>query len=184
MITKKDIIHDSNKLLREKSKDVELPLSDNDAKLLDDMMEYLILSQDEEKAKEYDLQPGVGLAAPQLGVLKKMFVVYTTDEKDNLHQYALVNPKIISTSVTKAYLEAGEGCLSVPENHEGYAKRYQKIKIKAYDHISKKENTLSLKGFVAIVVQHEYDHLFGILYYDRINKSNPFEKKDGEVSIM
>ena len=183
MITKNDIISDSNKILRKKSEDVKLPLSFEDAKLLDDMMEYIVNSQDEEKAKEYDLQPGVGLAAPQLGILKKMFVIYTIDEKEKLHQYALVNPKIISTSVTKAYLEAGEGCLSVPTSHEGYAHRYLKVKIKAYDHISKKDVVLSLKGYVAIVAQHEYDHLFGVLYYDRINKNNPFEKVDGEVSI-
>lgn len=183
MITKKDILDDSHKLLREKSEDVKLPLSEKDAKLLDDMMEYLIMSQDAEKAKEYDLNPGVGMAAPQVGVLKKMFVVYTTDENGNLHQYALVNPKIISTSVTKAYLEGGEGCLSVPVSHEGYVKRYNKVKIKAFDHISNKDVLLSLKGYVAIVVQHEYDHLFGILYYDRINKNDPFGIKDGEIAI-
>jgi len=183
MITKKDILDDSHKLLREKSEDVKLPLSEKDAKLLDDMMEYLIMSQDAEKAKEYDLNPGVGMAAPQVGVLKKMFVVYTTDENGNLHQYALVNPKIISTSVTKAYLEGGEGCLSVPVSHEGYVKRYNKVKIKAFDHISNKDVLLSLKGYVAIVVQHEYDHLFGVLYYDRINKNDPFGIKDGEIAI-
>lgn len=183
MITKKDILDDSHKLLREKSEDVKLPLSEKDAKLLDDMMEYLIMSQDAEKAKEYDLNPGVGMAAPQVGVLKKMFVVYTTDENGNLHQYALVNPKIISTSVTKSYLEGGEGCLSVPVSHEGYVKRYNKVKIKAFDHISNKDVLLSLKGYVAIVVQHEYDHLFGVLYYDRINKNDPFGIKDGEIAI-
>ena len=85
MITRKDIILDSNPLLRQKSVDVQLPLSKEDEALLDEMMEYLENSQDEEKAKELDIQPGVGLVAPQIGVLKKMFTVLTYDEKGVLH---------------------------------------------------------------------------------------------------
>lgn len=184
MILKKNIILDTNPLLRKKSVDVTLPLSKEDEKLLDDMMEYLENSQDEELAKKYDLQPGVGLAAPQLGILKKMFVVLTYDEKGNLHKYALVNPQIISTSVAKCYLASGEGCLSVANNHPGYVKRYLKVKMKAYDHISKKNVLLSLKGYVAIVLQHEYDHLFGILFYDHINKNNPTDTSDGSIEII
>ena len=183
MILKKDIILDNNPLLREKSVDVTLPLSKEDAKLLDDMMEYLENSQDEEKAQKYDLQPGVGLAAPQLGILKKMFVVLTTDEKGNLHKYALVNPKLISNSVANSYLAYGEGCLSVKDEHRGYVKRYHKIKMKAYDYISKQDVTLNLKGYVSIVVQHEYDHLFGVLFYDHIDKNKPLDKIEGAIEI-
>lgn len=184
MILRKDIITDDNPVLREKSVDVTLPLSKEDEKLLDDMMEYLENSQDDEKAKELDIQPGVGLAAPQLGILKKMFVVLTYDDDGKLHKYALVNPKLISNSVAKCYLPTGEGCLSVPESHQGLVKRAYKIKMKAYDHISKQDVTLSLKGYVAIVLQHEYDHLFGKVYYDHINKANPFEIKEGEIEII
>ena len=89
MILKKDIITDDNPLLRQKSVDVALPLSKEDEALLDEMMEYLENSQDDEKAKELDIQPGVGLAAPQIGVLKKMFVVLTYDDNGKLHKYAL-----------------------------------------------------------------------------------------------
>lgn len=184
MILRKDIITDDNPVLREKSVDVTLPLSKEDEKLLDDMMEYLENSQDDEKAKELDIQPGVGLAAPQLGILKKMFVVLTYDDAGKLHKYALVNPKLISNSVAKCYLPTGEGCLSVPKSHQGLVKRAYKIKMKAYDHISKQDVTLSLKGYVAIVLQHEYDHLFGKVYYDHINKANPFEIKEGEIEII
>lgn len=184
MILKKDIILDDNPQLRKKSEDVTLPLSKEDTKLLDEMLEYLENSQDEEKAKELDLQPGVGLAAPQLGILKKMFAVLTTDEKGNLHKYALVNPKLISNSVGTSYLAGGEGCLSVKENHQGYVKRYQKIKMKAYDYVSKQDVLLNLKGYVAIVVQHEYDHLFGVLYYDHIDKKDPMKVPDGAVEII
>ncbi len=184
MILKKDIILDSNPLLRKKSEDVTLPLSKEDEQLLNDMLEYLENSQDEELSKKYDLQPGVGLAAPQLGILKKMFAVLTYDEKGNLHKYALVNPKLISNSIAKCYLAGGEGCLSVQESHPGYVKRYLKIKMKAYDHVSKQDVLLSLKRYVAIVVQHEYDHLFGTLYYDHINKNNPMDVSDGAVEII
>ena len=113
-----------------------------------------------------------------------MFTVLTYDEKGVLHKYALVNPKIISTSVAKCYLSGGEGCLSVKEAHPGYVKRYLKIKMKAYDHISKQNVLLSLKGYVAIVLQHEYDHLFGVVYYDHINKNNPTDTSDGAVEIF
>ena len=174
MILRKDIILDTNPLLRKKSVDVPLPLSKEDEQLLDDMMEYLENSQDDVKSVELDIQPGVGLAAPQLGILKKMFVVLTSDEKGNLHKYALVNPQLVSHSVAKAYLSGGEGCLSIPEEHKGYVMRHQKVKMKAYDHISKQEVLLNIKGYVAIVLQHEYDHLFGKVYYDHINKEDPF----------
>ena len=184
MILKKDIVLDSNPLLREKSVNVTLPLSDEDKKILDSMIEYLENSQDEEKAIEYDLQPGVGIAAPQIGILKRMFAVLTYDEKGKLHKYALVNPTIISTSAAKAYLAGGEGCLSVANTHKGFVKRYNKLKIKAYDYVSDSEVTLSLKGYLAIVVQHEYDHLDGILYYDRINKQAPFKKDEEDIEIQ
>ena len=128
MILKKDIVLDTDPLLRQKSEEVTLPLSKEIEEILDQMMEYLENSQDDELAKKYDLQPGVGLAAPQIGILKRMFTVLTYDEKGQLHKYALVNPKIISTSVAKAYLNTGEGCLSVPESHQGFVKRYNKIK--------------------------------------------------------
>ena len=184
MILKKDIVLDTDPLLRQKSEEVTLPLSKEIEEILDQMMEYLENSQDDELAKKYDLQPGVGLAAPQIGILKRMFTVLTYDEKGQLHKYALVNPKIISTSVAKAYLNTGEGCLSVPESHQGFVKRYNKIKLKAYDHISKQNVTLPLKGYVAIVVQHEYDHLDGVLYYDRINKQNPFKIDEEDIEIV
>ena len=184
MILMKDIIREGNPLLREKSVEVSLPLSKEDEDILISMIEYIDNSIDEEIAEKYDLRAAVGIAAPQIGVLKKMFTVLTYDEKGVLHKYALVNPKIISTSVAKCYLSGGEGCLSVKEAHPGYVKRYLKVKMKAYDHISKQNVLLSLKGYVAIVLQHEYDHLFGVVYYDHINKNNPTDTSDGAVEIF
>ena len=81
-------------------------------------------------------------------------------------------------------LQLIQHCLSVKDSHFGYVKRSYKIKIKAYDYVSKQNIVLSLKGYVAIVVQHEYDHLFGILYYDRIDKKNPTDTSDGAIEIV
>ena len=183
MILKKDIVLDSNPSLREKCEEVKMPLDEQTCKILDDMLEYLENSQDEELSLKYDLQPGVGLAAPQIGIDKRMFAVLTYDENGQLHKYALVNPKIISTSAIKTCLATGEGCLSVQDSHQGLVKRYNKIKIQAYDYVSKKDVLLTLKGYVAIVVQHEYDHLDGILYYDRINKFDPFKVDESDIVI-
>ncbi|HBZ51297.1 MAG TPA: peptide deformylase, partial [Erysipelotrichaceae bacterium] len=72
MITMKDIITDQDPRIREISKEVELPLSDEDRNKLMEMMEYLKNSQDEELSEKYHLRPGVGLAAIQLGIPKRM----------------------------------------------------------------------------------------------------------------
>lgn len=183
MILRKDIIVDGDPKLRRKSEDVVFPLSKEDEKTIQDMIEYIDNSQDEELAKKLDIVPGVGIAAPQLGVLKKMFVVKTYDEDGKLHHYAMINPKLVSHSVVPSYLKGGEGCLSIPDPHFGYVKRHYKVKIKGYDYITKKDITIALKGYVAIVLQHEYDHLFGILYYDHIDKENPTKPIDGAFVI-
>ena len=75
MILMKDIIREGNPLLNEKSTDVELPLSIEDEDILNDMIEYIDNSIDEEIAEKYDLRPAVGIAAPQIGILKKMIVI-------------------------------------------------------------------------------------------------------------
>ena len=70
MITMKDIIRDGHPTLREKAKDVTIPLSDEDRETLKSMREFLINSQDEETANKYGLRSGVGLAAPQINIAK------------------------------------------------------------------------------------------------------------------
>lgn len=174
MITRKNIVLDGDPVLRKIAKEVPIPLPPEDKKLLEDMMEYLTNSQDEELAKKYDLQPGVGLAAPQLGASKQMIAVHFHNEDGELFSYGLVNPKIISHSVETIYLDTGEGCLSVKEDKKGYVPRYARIKVKAFDKEGN-EVLLKLKEYAAIVLQHEIDHLNGILYYDHIDKENPFK---------
>ena len=94
------IIKDNNPVMRKKSLPVELPLSEQDRELLNSMSEYLRLSQDEEYAKRHNIKSGVGLAAIQVNVLKRMFVVYINSGDELIH-YQIVNPKIIETSVKK-----------------------------------------------------------------------------------
>ena len=166
------IIKDNNPIMRKKSVDVPLPLSAQDKKTLDEMSEYLRLSQDEEWAKRHHARTGIGLAAIQIGLLKRMFVIYIPTD-DGVIEYQLVNPKIIETSIRKAALEHGEGCLSVDKDHQGLVHRHYKIKMKAFNALTNKEEIISESGYVAIAMQHEYDHLDGIFYYDRINPNNP-----------
>ena len=176
------IVKDNNPIMRKRSLPVELPLSKQDKETLDAMLEHLKLSQDEEYAKRHNIQAGVGMAAIQVGILKRMFVVYYQTE-DSIVQYQLVNPVILETSVKKCALQDGEGCLSVPKKHEGLVHRYYKIKMKAYDALTDRDIILTAMGYDAIVLQHEYDHLDGKFYYDRINAYQPFEKIPGEEII-
>lgn len=166
------IIKDNNPIMRQKSLPVDLPLSKEDKDLLDAMLEHLKLSQDEEYSKKHNVRPGVGLAAIQVGVLKRMFVVYYPDGEDII-QYQLVNPKITEVSMKKCALSNGEGCLSVDDEHKGISHRYYKVVIEAFDAIQNKDIKIVARGYDAIVLQHEYDHLDGLFFYDRINKNNP-----------
>ncbi len=176
------IVKDSNPIMRKRSHPVDMPLSSEDRETLNDMLEYLKLSQDEEYAKKHNIQSGVGMAAIQIGILKRMFVVYY-QRNDELIQYQLVNPVILETSVKKCALENGEGCLSVPKQHEGLVHRYYKIKMRAFDALTNEDIILSATGYDAVVLQHEYDHLDGKFYYDRINPNNPNGKMLGEEII-
>ena len=108
MILSKDIIDDNNPLLREVSEPVALPLSDEDRTTLMEMFEYLRNSQDEQKAEELGIRPGVGIAAIQIGIKKRMCAILVYDYDDDGEicgemAYALVNPRIISHSERMAY---------------------------------------------------------------------------------
>ena len=166
------IVKDTEKSIREKCKLVDTPISKEDKELALSMIDYLIKSQDEEYAEKHNVRSGVGLAAPQIGIQKRIFAVYFETE-DGLVQHALINPKIVQNSIKKVALASGEGCLSVDNDHQGLVYRYDKIVIKAFDAIKDEYVTITARGYEAIVLQHEYDHLDGILYYDRIDKNNP-----------
>lgn len=183
MLTTDDIIKDGHPTLRKVANEVNLPLSNEDKETLEKMMEYVQNSQDPEVSAKYKLRPGIGLAAPQINISKRMIAIHVHDEKGTLHSYSLVNPKIISHSVEKSYLTTGEGCLSVDENIEGIVPRYARITVKATS-ITGEELKLRLKGLVAVVFQHEIDHLNGVMFYDHINKQNPLTPPEDATPIQ
>ena len=180
IINAENILLDPAAVLREKAEDVVLPLSKENRQLLSDMIEYVRNSHDDEFCKANGIRPSVGIAAPQVGVSKKMIAV-SIEEEDGMVEFALANPKIISNSTMKSYLENGESCLSVDPDVQGLVPRYYKITVKGYDLLTDSMVKIRLSGYPAIVMQHEIDHLYGILYYDHIDKNNPFKQIDGVV---
>lgn len=108
---------------------------------------------------------GVGIAAPQVGIMKRFFVamphVDAEDEETRNKLYFMINPEI---TYTEGIQESSEGCLSVP-GYMGLVERPMKIKIKAQD-LEGEEHEYEFEGFEATVFCHEYDHLEGILYPD------------------
>lgn len=173
MITMEDIVREGHPALRQVTEKVNLPASKEDEKLLSEMLTFLKNSQDDDVCEIYKLRPGVGLAAPQLAVNKRMVALHFTDAKDSLYSYGLFNPRVVSHSVEMAYLAGGEGCLSVDRNVEGYVPRYARVTIKATD-LKGNELKLRLRDYAAIVFQHELDHLNGIMFYDYIKAEDPF----------
>lgn len=178
MLTMKDVIQEGNPILRKRTTPVTLPLNQADLHSLRLMMEYIKNSQDQTMVETYELRPAVGLSAPQIALSQSMFCIHTHDETGlKLHSYAIVNPKILSHSVAQTYLPGGEGCLSVDEEKNGLVPRAKMVKARA--HLVDLETgiaepaLLKLEGFLAIVFQHEYDHLNGVLFVDKIQSHLP-----------
>lgn len=178
IITMDDIIREGDPVLRSITEPVQLPLQEEDREVLQCMMQFLKNSQDPEMSAKYKLRSGIGLSANQIGVPRRMFVMYLKDDKGGIVEHTWVNPKIISHSLAMVYLPESEGCLSVDRPVHGFVPRYETVKVKGYD-LSGKEVVLKFKGYQAIVIQHEMDHLDGIMFYDRINQENPFKLPQG-----
>jgi peptide deformylase len=177
MLKYKDIIKEPNTILLKKCEEVEFPLSNADKSNLKIMMDYIVNSQIEDEASQ--LRPGVGLAAPQIGVNKRYFVIHFEEKGKEYHEY-MINPKIIATSETLAYLNSGEGCLSVEKDYSGVVLRNHRIVVEYFNlEGQKKEKTFS--GFASIVIQHENDHLNGILFHSKI--ASPLQKELVEKAI-
>ncbi|MGL4337676.1 MAG: peptide deformylase [Turicibacter sp.] len=172
MITMKDIIREGHPTLANVATEVAIPLSKEDVKLMDDMVEFIINSQDEVLAKKHQLRESVGIAAPQLNLDKRIIAVHTEDEKGKLYSIALANPKIVSYSEEITYLPMGEGCLSVDREVEGLVPRYRRVTIEGYNKNSQLVK-FRLRDYVSIVFQHEIDHLQGKLFIDNIDNKNP-----------
>ena len=178
-----DIVRDGDPVLRKVAKPLSFPLSDDDKKFAEEMMEYLVNSQDPKIAEKHQLRAGVGLAAPQVGrSIQMAALLVPNNEGEIIFKEVFVNPKIISESVRQACIAEGEGCLSVDQDIEGYVPRPDKLKIHYYT-VDGEEKTIRLKDYPAIVASHEIDHLNGHLFYDRINKENPFNLAEDTVVI-
>jgi len=142
--------------LRMKSREVE-KFDDRLCILLDDMLDTV------KKAN------GAGLSAVQIGVLKRVFIAF--DENEEFIEF--INPTIIEQSGSCPILE--EGCLSVPKYY-GLVKRPNIVVVHAYDRFGK-EFTRQFTGFSAKAVAHEYDHLDGILFIDKVIDEPKKEKE-------
>jgi len=106
---------------------------------------------------------GVGLAANQVNLPLRLFIANPTGEKDSGEELVFLNPVIQKASGT---IEADEGCLSLPGLH-GTVKRNKSVQVNAYS-MDGKEINLKVEGFLARIIQHEVDHLDGVLFIDRM----------------
>ncbi|MBT5649235.1 MAG: peptide deformylase [Rhodospirillaceae bacterium] len=128
-------------------------VDDDISRLMDDMLETMYAA------------PGVGLAAPQVGISKRVIVVDVARTGDAPEPMQMANPEIIEASSERSTVE--EGCLSLPE-HFAEVKRPERVRIRYLD----RENEIrerDMDGFLATCIQHEMDHLDGILFVDHIS---------------
>lgn len=191
LIDMDDIIREGNPTLRAVAEDVTFPLSDQEIILGEKMMQFLHHSQDPVMAEKLGLRGGVGLAAPQLDISKRIIAVLVPNPEDAdgnppkeaySLQEVMYNPKVVAHSVQDAALGDGEGCLSVDRNVPGYVVRHARVTVEYFTKDGEKKR-IKLKGYNSIVVQHEIDHTNGIMFYDRINEKEPFAIKDGMLVI-
>lgn len=108
---------------------------------------------------------GIGLAAPQVGEQKSIITVDISQENDSLHPMVLINPEIVSA---KGEIEYEEGCLSVP-GFNGSVIRPEQITVK-FTSLKGERQSLPCKGLLARVIQHEIDHLNGVLFTDYLDQ--------------
>ena len=141
----RNIVTEGDAVLRKHCREVD-QVDDRIRMILDDMVDTMRDSN------------GVGLAAPQVGIMRRMFVA----EPEPGQLYHFVNPEIVSVEGSQ---ENEEGCLSVP-GYIGLVERPERIEIKGLD----REGNLqeyTFEGFPAVVMCHEFDHLEGVLYIDK-----------------
>ncbi len=151
----RQIIHDGHPTLRKIAKKVKPEELDDPLfqQLIDDMLVTM-----------YDA-PGIGLAAPQVNVSKRLFTIDLQDEDENHGPFVVINPKFVET---RGEMESLEGCLSVP-GFVGEITRHEFVAVTGLDRNGKKIR-LEGEGLFARCLQHEIDHLDGILFIDRISR--------------
>ena len=152
-MSQRKIVIEPDPILRKKSEPLE-KVDDEIKELLDDMLETMYAA------------PGIGLAAVQVGILKRIIVIDISKDEEKKTPLFLVNPEIISRSKKTSVYE--EGCLSLP-GHFAEIERPAKCKINYIDYHGKKAE-LEAEGLLSTCVQHEIDHLNGILFIDYLSK--------------
>ena len=170
--------------LRTKSEKVNLPLTKEKIELIKNMIIHI---DDSMKPGSTD-RPGVGLAAVQVGHLDRMFYINAPVSEDDSSEWRefLINPKIISRKGGGAALEDGEGCLSVGDEiplQKGLVHRDFEVTVEGYSYFQKKVVRITKRGYHAIIIQHEQDHLNGRLFVDRINQFDKWAKVKNEILI-
>ena len=152
-MSKREIVIEPDPILRKKSESLE-KVDDELRRLLDDMLETMYSA------------PGIGLAAVQVGILKRLIVIDISKEKDKKNPLFLINPEIISRSKNTSIHE--EGCLSLP-GHFAEIERPAECHIKYIDY-NGKEKEIEANGLLSTCIQHEVDHLNGTLFIDHLSK--------------
>ena len=152
-MTKRKIITEPDIILRKKS--VNLEKVDDDLRaLMDDMLETMYAA------------PGIGLAGVQIGILKRLIVIDVSRDEEKKSPLFLINPEIISKSSNTSVYE--EGCLSLP-GYFAEIERPAECQIEYLDYHGKKKK-MKASGLLATCIQHEVDHLNGILFIDYLSK--------------
>lgn len=124
-------------------------------RLIDDMFQTM-----------YSCGNGVGLAAPQVGVSKRVIVMDVPDKNGKPRPLAMINPELLELSEEKITYQ--EGCLSVPGQFAELHKRAQQVKVSWLDRDGKKQE-MQAEGLLAICIQHEIDHINGVLFIDHLS---------------
>ena len=152
-MTIRNILTEPDPFLRQKSTKVDR-VDDDTRSLMNDMLETMYNA------------PGIGLAAIQIGIPKRVIVMDLSRDDEKKNPLYFVNPEIITNSNINIAYE--EGCLSVPGQY-AEINRPDKCKVKFIDY-NGKEQILEAEGLLATCIQHEIDHLEGILFIDYLSK--------------
>lgn len=146
------IIEIPHEVLREKALEVH-DITEEILELLDDMLYTMYQSK------------GVGLAANQVGILKRVIVLDCRDEDEKPNPYKMVNPVIIGKSQEKSI--CSEGCLSIPKEYAD-VERHNWVEVEYTDEHGKRLK-IKAKGLLSIALQHEIDHLDGVMFIDYLS---------------
>ncbi len=152
-MSQRKIVIEPDPILRKKSEILE-KVDDELRGLLDDMLETMYSA------------PGIGLAAVQVGILKRIIVIDISKDKEKKNPFFLINPEIISKSKNTSTYE--EGCLSLP-GYFAEIERPAECQVKYIDYFGKKKE-IKATGLLSTCIQHEIDHLNGVLFIDYLSK--------------